>query len=55
MILLLNGQIHSDGTFGPPPVAAEAIRGEIDGDELIRGAATDGMDCRNCILMTLKL
>lgn len=33
MILLLKGQIHSEGTFDDPILAA-AIRGDIGGDEI---------------------
>jgi hypothetical protein len=32
MILLLKGQIHSDGTFDAPPIPSAAISGEIGGD-----------------------
>jgi hypothetical protein len=32
MILLLKGQIHSDGTFEAPPIPDAVIRGEMGGD-----------------------
>jgi hypothetical protein len=32
IILLLKGQIHSDGTLGAPPTPTEAISGDTGGD-----------------------
>ena len=46
MILLLKGQIHSDGTLDDtPPIARVAISGEIGGDAAVTGAVANGTGC----------